>query len=90
MENTKVIKTIEELFEYLTRTIKAECFSTKIQWEQFFVIVIVTSVRDVYFKLEYFEDTKKRGMYLYDCHYYTEEQLVQIMLEEVSLVVKIK
>ena len=54
------------------------------------MIVIVTSVRDVYFKLEYFTDIKGRGMYLYECHYYTEEELVWLMLEEVSLVVKIK
>lgn len=90
MENTKEIKTIKELFEYLTRTIKAECYSTTIQWETYFVIVIVTSVRDVYFKLEYFTDIKGRGMYLYECHYYTEEELVKMMIEEVSLVVKIK
>jgi hypothetical protein len=89
MENTKEIKTLEELFKFLEKK-GIQCYSTTVQWETFFMIVFVTPIRDCYFKLEYFTDTKEKAFYLYDCLYYTEEELVKLMLEEVNSVFPIK
>ncbi|NBU82946.1 MAG: hypothetical protein EBS55_15010 [Flavobacteriaceae bacterium] len=89
MGNTKEIKTVEELFNFLQKK-GVECYSTTVQWEKHFILAFVTPIRDCYFQLEYFTDIKGKGFYLYDCFYYTEEEMVKIMLEEVNLIFPIK
>jgi len=89
MENLREIKTLEELFNFLEKK-NIQCYSTTVQWETYFMIVFVTPIRDCYFKLEYFTDIKGKGFYLYDCLYYTEEELIKVMLEEVNSVFPIK
>ena len=60
MENLREIKTLEELFKFLEKKV-IQCYSTTVQWETFFMIVFVTPIRDCYFKLEYFTDTKEKA-----------------------------
>ena len=83
------MKTLKELFDYLSRTIDAKCYITMNSNERHFTVCIDTTTAINRFTIELLIDQKERQFYLYNCDFYTEEKLVWKLLEEVSIVIKI-
>lgn len=84
MDHTKVIKTIKELFSSLEQSINAECHIGTYQYETYYTIYIKTLETVHQYKIEHFENEKGVKMFLYDCYYYTEEDLVKTLLEKIK------
>ena len=84
MENTKEIKTINQLFDCLEQSMNADCKIGTYQYETYFTIYIVTIESVHEYKIEHFENKKGVKMFLYDCMYYTEEDLISTLLQEMK------
>ena len=82
------MKTLKELFDYLSRTINAKCSITMNSNERHFTVCIDTTTAFNRFTIEHMKDQKDREFYLYNCYFYTEKELVWTLLEEVSIVIR--